>query len=144
MFANYSSPATGAAVESVFRNDSTNHTVSIHTSTQGSQGSKISLHKAALLAALTMTNDVNQTAEEFGSTKHTGSGEASMQMISFLSQQRIHRGLGFGCSIHGISKGIRKYIFLKSSGGRTDVPTWFLPQIPCLCSRPIFKHTWPD
>ena len=48
------SPQTGAATESVFTNDSTNHTVSIHTSTQGSQGSKISLHKAALLGALTM------------------------------------------------------------------------------------------
>ena len=69
LFANISSPQTGAAVESVFR-DSTNHTVSIHTSTQGSQGSKISLHKAALLAALTMTNDdlSAQDAEEFGST----------------------------------------------------------------------------
>ena len=51
LFANYSSPATGTAVESVFRNDSTNHTISIHTSTQGSDGSKISLHKAGLLAA---------------------------------------------------------------------------------------------
>ena len=40
--------------ESVFRDTSTNHTISIHTSTQGSQGSKISIHQAALLAALTM------------------------------------------------------------------------------------------
>ena len=40
--------------ESVFRDASTNHTISIHTSTQGSQGSKISIHQAALLAALTM------------------------------------------------------------------------------------------
>ena len=87
LFANYSSPATGAAVESVFRNDSTNHTVSIHTSTQGSAGSKISLHKSALLAALTMTNDVNFTAEEFGSTKHTGSGEANANdIISFAAE----------------------------------------------------------
>ena len=68
LFANY---ANNGTTESVFRNDSTNHT-SKYTSTQGSQGSKISLHKAALLAALTMTNDVNYTAEEFGSTKHKG------------------------------------------------------------------------
>jgi flagellin len=65
LFANYSSPATGAAVESEFRKDSTNHTVSIHTSTQGSQGSKISLHKAALLAALTINNDANKSAGKF-------------------------------------------------------------------------------
>jgi flagellin-like hook-associated protein FlgL len=54
LFANSSSPETGAATESVFRKASTNHTISIHTSTQGSQGSKISIHQAALLAALTM------------------------------------------------------------------------------------------
>ena len=54
LFANLSSPETGAATESVFRKASTNHTISIHTSTQGSQGSKISIHQAALLAALTM------------------------------------------------------------------------------------------
>ena len=65
LFANYSSPVTGAAVESEFRKDSTNHTVSIHTSTQGSQGSKISLHKAALLAALTINNDANKSAGKF-------------------------------------------------------------------------------
>ena len=40
--------------QSVFKSDSTSNTVSIHTSTQGSQGSKISFHKAALLAALTL------------------------------------------------------------------------------------------
>ena len=88
LFANYSSPVAGAAVESVFRNDSTNHTISIHTSTQGSQGSKISLHKAALLAALTMTNDADFTADEFGSTKHTGKGKASANdIISFAARE---------------------------------------------------------
>ena len=40
LFANLSSPETGAAVESVFGDDTRNHTISIHTSTQGSQGSK--------------------------------------------------------------------------------------------------------
>ena len=63
LFANF---AVNGTTESVFRTDSTNNTVSIHTSTQGSAGSKISLHKAALLAALTMTNDANQTAAAFG------------------------------------------------------------------------------
>jgi flagellin len=65
LFANYSSPETGAAVESEFRKESTSHTVSIHTSTQGSAGSKISLHKAALLAALTINNDANKSAGKF-------------------------------------------------------------------------------
>ena len=85
LFANF---ANDGATESVFRNDSTNHTVSIHTSTQGSAGSKISLHKAALLGALTMTNDADFTAEEFGSTKHTGTGKASANdIISFAAEE---------------------------------------------------------
>ena len=54
LFANFSSPETGTPTESVFRKEGTHHTISIHTSTQGSQGSKISIHQAALLAALTM------------------------------------------------------------------------------------------
>jgi flagellin len=52
LFANYSNSGD----QSVFRDvtDSTNNTVSIHTSTQGADGSKISLHKSKLLAALTL------------------------------------------------------------------------------------------
>ena len=93
LFANYSSPATGAAVESVFRNDSTNHTVSIHTSTQGSAGSKISLHKAALLAALTMTMMLILLQKNLGRPSILVQAKP-MQMILFLSQQRIQQMFG--------------------------------------------------
>jgi len=53
LFANF---ATDGTTESVFRDaaDATNNTVSIHTSTQGSGGSKVSLHKAKFLAAITL------------------------------------------------------------------------------------------
>ena len=86
LFANY---ANNGTTESVFRNDSTNHTVSIHTSTQGSAGSKISLHKAALLGALTMTNNVNQTAAAFSSADFkTTTGKASnTNIISFAAEE---------------------------------------------------------
>ena len=62
LFANY---ALNGTTESEFRKESTNNTVSIHTSTQGSAGSKISLHKAALLGALTINNDATQSAGKF-------------------------------------------------------------------------------
>jgi len=65
IFANESSPATGTPTESIFKNDGTSNTVSIHTSTQGAVGSKISLHKAALLAALTIKDDL--TAQDANS-----------------------------------------------------------------------------
>ena len=51
LFANF---AINGTTESVFRTDSTNNTISIHTSPDGSSGSKVSLHKAALLSALTI------------------------------------------------------------------------------------------
>ena len=83
LFANY---ANNGSTESVFKTASTNHTVSIHTSTQGSAGSKISLHKAALLAALTMTNDTAETAVAFSGSTHTGTGKAGgSDIISFAA-----------------------------------------------------------
>jgi flagellin len=83
LFANF---ANNGTTESVFKSASTNHTVSIHTSTQGSAGSKISLHKSALLAALTMTNDSAKTAVTFSSSTHTGTGKAgSSDVISFAA-----------------------------------------------------------
>ena len=87
LFANYSSPETGATVESIFRDDSTNHTISIHTSTQGSQGSKISIHQAGLLAALTITAGGDMDGARF-STKTVvaaGSKASSSDVISFAA-----------------------------------------------------------
>ena len=51
LFANF---ALDGTTRSVFRTGSTNNTISIHTSPDGSSGSKVSLHKAALLSALTI------------------------------------------------------------------------------------------
>ena len=85
LFANYSNKGT----ESVFRNDSTNHTVSIHTSTQGSAGSKISIHKAALLGALTMQNNSNYTADEYNTTgklKASDNTVSTNQVLSFAAE----------------------------------------------------------
>ena len=62
LFANFTADGTA---QSVFRDaaDATNNTVSIHTSTQGAGGSKVSLHKAKLLAALTMeVGDLDRSA----------------------------------------------------------------------------------
>jgi flagellin len=51
LFANF---AVDGTTQSKFRDTSTNNTVSIHTSPDGSTGSKLSLHKAALLSAITI------------------------------------------------------------------------------------------
>ena len=86
LFANESN----LGVESVFRTASTNHTISIHTSTQGSQGTKISIHQAALLGALTITNNATFDAAVFsgtGGTKFTSTTgtAASGNIVSFAA-----------------------------------------------------------
>ena len=119
LFANYSSPETGAAQESIFRNDSRNHTISIHTSTQGSQGSKISLHKAALLAALTMTNDANQTAAAFGTAdfKTTTGTASNTNIISFAAQESTEVWDLDAVSMGVFQKALENISFLRAQVG---------------------------
>ena len=67
-----------------------NHTISIHTSDQGTRGTKISLHRSALLSALTITNDGGTRASKaFSDTsnRHTGSGTvaSSDNVFSFAA-----------------------------------------------------------
>jgi flagellin len=87
LFANYSMSQAGASTESIFRDDTTYRTISIHTSTQGSQGAKISIHQAALLGALTMTNNANQTAAAFTTAdfKTTTGTASNTNIISFAA-----------------------------------------------------------
>jgi flagellin len=84
LFANNSTDGTA---ESVFKNDSTSFNLSIHTSAQGSSGSKISIHKAAMLAAITMTNDADQTAASFTNAdfKTTTGTASNTNIISFAA-----------------------------------------------------------
>jgi flagellin len=61
--------------ESIFRDISRNHTISIHTSTQGAEGSKISIHQAGLLAALTLeVGDLTRTDPNRTATFSTAAG----------------------------------------------------------------------
>jgi len=68
--------------QSVFRNASTNNTVSIHTSSDGGNGSKVSLHKAALLSALTVTAATPTTAAAWQSSNNTN---ANPTVFTFAS-----------------------------------------------------------
>ena len=116
LFANY---ANNGTTESVFRNDGTNHTVSIHTSTQGSQGSKISLHKAALLGALTMTNNANQTAAAFSTADFkTTTGKASnTNIISFAAQESTEVWDLDAVSMGVFQKALENISFLRAQVG---------------------------
>ena len=105
LFADVSSPATGAAVRSIFKDSTRNNTVSIHTSDQGTAGTKISIHKSALLAALTLemgdlqatnaTNDAvwstgtgTTAGTKFTEASNTGTNDRATtgQIISFAAE----------------------------------------------------------
>jgi flagellin-like hook-associated protein FlgL len=89
LFANFASPV-GSTKESIFKDDSTSHTVSIHTSTQGSAGSKISLHKAALLAALTIKEDLSaQDSNSVFSDRNTAAGGVDVYSFAAMNSTEV-------------------------------------------------------
>ena len=81
LFANY---AINGTTESVFRTDSTNNTISIHTSPDGSNGSKLSLHKAALLGALTIDAS-DLSAKEFSTANNAGPASGTFSFAASTS-----------------------------------------------------------
>lgn len=83
LFANF---AVDGTTESIFRNASTNNTVSVHTSSDGSRGSKISLHKTALLAALTLHSGT-KAAAAFSTNANTTAAAGDADVFSFASEE---------------------------------------------------------
>ena len=68
LFANF---ALDGTTESLFRTDSTNNTISIHASADGSTGPKVSLHRAALLSAITIDADDLTARNAFSGADNT-------------------------------------------------------------------------
>ena len=95
LFANYGINGS----ESVFRNTSTYNTVSVHTSSDGSSGSKISLHKSALLAALTLRSDT-LAAATFSSANNLATA-GSPGVFSFAATSS-----GNGMTLDKVSTGV--------------------------------------
>jgi flagellin len=119
LFANYSSPKTGAAVESVFKDSSTNHTISIHTSDQGTDGTKISLHQAGLLAALTMKVGGDMDGAKFSTktTPTTGSKASSSDVISFAASISSAAWDLSAVSMGVFEKALENVAFLRAQNG---------------------------
>ena len=129
LFANESN----LGVESVFKDASTNHTISIHTSDQGTAGTKISLHQAALLAALTLemgdlegtdatrTATFNTTAGNTAGDKFTqASTNASAitgQIISFAAETSDDVFDLTAVSMGVFEKALENVAFLRAQNG---------------------------
>ena len=106
LFANTSNSGT----ESVFRNTSTNHTISIHTSANGSTGSKVSLHKSALLSALTITAANVETAAAYSSRD-------SSTIFSFAVATSANAFNLSAVSSGAFAKALENIAYLRAQGG---------------------------
>jgi flagellin len=127
LFANFANDGT---TESIFRDtaDATNHTVSIHTSTQGSAGSKISLHKAKLLAALTMEIGDLDRANNAGANstfggknnaaiKAAGTAATTGQVISFAAEDTNNTWDLDAVSMGAFQQALENISFLRAQVG---------------------------
>jgi flagellin len=100
------------SVNSVFRNVSTNNTVSVHTSSDGMTGSKVSLHKSALLSALTITASNVDTAAAWQSSDQTAVFSfASSNLSGTISLSQV--------STEVISKALENVASLRAQNGGT-------------------------
>ena len=127
LFANFTNDGT---TESIFRDtaDATNNTVSIHTSTQGSAGSKISLHKAKLLAALTMEIGDLDRANNAGANstfggknnaaiKAAGTAATTGQVISFAAEDTNNTWDLDAVSMGAFQQALENISFLRAQVG---------------------------
>ena len=75
LFANTRTRDGGIHDDAIFKGtDRQDHTISIFTSDNGSAGTKISIHRSALLSALTIRNDANKNSEAFDGNTGTNAG----------------------------------------------------------------------
>ena len=102
---------------SVFRDASTNNTISIHTSPDGSTGSKLSLHKAALLSALTITAANVSTADAWQDNDNTAVGGPTI--IAFASTDLSGTISLSQASSEVFAKALENIAFLRAQGGGT-------------------------
>jgi flagellin-like hook-associated protein FlgL len=128
LFANFSMSQAGTSTDSIFRDNSTNRTISIHTSTQGSQGTKISIHQAALLAALTMEiGDLDRATNAGANSTFSGKNNAAIkaagtaatagQVISFAAEDTNNTWDLDAVSMGAFQQALENISFLRAQVG---------------------------
>ena len=103
------------STNSVFRDSATHNTVSIHTSPDGTTGSKISLHKAALLSAITITAANVDTAAAWQTSDNT----TGTTVITFASADLSGTISLSQASSEVFAKALENIAFLRAQSGGT-------------------------
>jgi flagellin len=96
------------------------HTLDIYTSTQGSDGSKVSIHKSALLSALTLKGDksINQKYSDADHSNLTANTLASSGDVITLASSDISDALTLSQVSAGIfEKALENVVFLRAQTG---------------------------
>jgi len=122
LFANYSNGATVA--EAVYKGKEgytdTDNTLSIFTSTQGSAGAKVSIHKSLLLSALTVGQDLEIEKTWSSATNSTASSTSGNVVVTFASEE-IEGALNLSqISVGVITTALENISFLRAQNGGTN------------------------
>jgi flagellin len=119
LFANWSNGATVA--EAVYKGKDgytdTDNTVSIFTSTQGSAGAKVSIHKSLLLSALTVGQDLEISKTWSSAVNSTASTTSGNVVVTFASEA-IEDALDLSqISVGVITTALENISFLRAQNG---------------------------
>jgi len=122
LFANWSNGATVA--EAVYKGKDgytdTDNTLSIFTSTQGSAGAKVSIHKSLLLSALTVGQDLAIAKTWSAATNSTASSTSGNVVVTFASEE-IEGALNLSqISVGVITTALENISFLRAQNGGTN------------------------
>ena len=89
LFASATTEGTNAIFKGMEWDTSTDNTISIHTSAEGSSGSKISIHRSLLLSALTIHTNLPQNSENNPDYSGTG-GTAMSEAWDYSGNQNLN------------------------------------------------------
>ena len=122
LFANFSNGATVA--EAVYKGKDgytdTDNTISIFTSTQGSAGAKVSIHKALLLSSLTVGQDLAIGKTWSSATNSTASASSGNVVVTFASNT-VEGALDLSqISVGVITTALENISFLRAQNGGTN------------------------
>jgi flagellin len=129
LFANHTTDDDGttSTTQILFNAENTNrsndHTIDIFTSGQGSAGSKVSIHKSALLSALTLRTD-KSLAGEVGTGAYwetveaaNGAGSSATKLVTFAASE-IGNTISLGqISVGVITQALENISYLRAQSG---------------------------
>jgi len=133
LFANYTSDATGAVTttETIFnagsQNLSRDNSLTIYTSSEGSGGSKVSVHRLLLLSALTVNQNTNIGNQWSDANNTSGVQEIGYtnEPLTFASQSLSDTLSLKQISVNVITKALENISYLRAQNGASGSRLYF-------------------